>query len=167
MHQVILKRCISTVFLYCVLLKSPSTQWDIISPGKDEDYDYTITAFKDSRLILRPDSASELVCSPTKRRVTTWTIEPRGKNSYVFDSAFHPNFDSLILSYSISIGNTDSALAINLSRLGPSISQVTAATRNVSSSLTLSARHFYYQCLDGRTELANVGFLTQTPQCQM
>jgi len=84
-------------FCHCALLESPSTQWDI-SPAADGDAtdgDYKITAFGNSDHILRPDSSSELVCSSTRRRVT-WTIEPRGKN-YVFDPAFHPNFNPFIL----------------------------------------------------------------------
>jgi hypothetical protein len=80
-------------FFHCAFLQSPSTQWDI-SPAADGDY--TITAFGNNRHILRTDSASELVCSPTRRNVT-WTIEPRGKNIYVFDFAFHPNFNPFIL----------------------------------------------------------------------
>jgi hypothetical protein len=55
-----------------------------------------ITAFRNDGYILRPDSANDLVCSPTG---VTWTIEPRGKNIYVFDSVsgFHPNFNPFIL----------------------------------------------------------------------
>ncbi|KIM42915.1 hypothetical protein M413DRAFT_444535 [Hebeloma cylindrosporum] len=82
---------------------SASQKWDI-SPATDGDY--TITAFGNETHVLRADSAGELVCSPTRRKVT-WTLEPRGQNIYV-------------------VGNTGSALVVNLSQLG----HVTAATRN-------------------------------------
>lgn len=79
------------LFIVHYILKASSTQWDI-SPATDRDY--MITAFGNGGHILQPDSASDLVCAPTR---VTWTIEPRGKNIYVFDSVFHPNFNPFIL----------------------------------------------------------------------